>query len=201
MEVELLVGIIGVAGTLAGVLISQWIERHNEERRWAREERTRFHAERRAAYVKFLALAQDLYLDVAGKAKLRAEGDTSALPLDEYAFITQAVPAELKSAYEEVHLLGTPKVRVAARALNDCLPALVRAAYSPDWQTELSNLAARIVAARDQLHLAAREELGIEGSQTGPASAPIGHAAPIKLEGKEAPQKFQRSLSPDSRRT
>jgi len=142
-----------------------------QEERSKREDRTRFHSERRVSYAKFLALAQELYLSAMAKARKRAEGDISVLPPDEASFITTEVMPELKEVYEVVYLLATPPVRTAARQLQDCLPAIASAVYAPDWLQQLGVVGERLVAARDAFHLAAREELGIEGFNEGPLSA------------------------------
>ncbi len=131
--------LIGVIGALLGSFLTYAAERWSEQRRWAREERTRFHAERLEAYSQLLALAQVFFITKVDKA-YRGE-----LPPTLPEFYATEVPAELMAVIERVSLLAsTLSVRQSAQDFDEAIRALATALYEDNWQAQVPAIGPKI---------------------------------------------------------
>lgn len=133
----------------------------------AREDRNRFHAERRAAYARFLVLARDVYLSTRTYAAATYDETVQNFPLlkEGYEDSPVTITPELREAYEVIQILATPAVREAAQRVNSCLPRIIDVVFSRgDCFSELRKLDSELTAATDEFRLAARQELGIKDS-------------------------------------
>lgn len=115
VDTSLIVALVGVGGTLAGVALSLLWQTATESRRHKREEAARFHADRRTVYARFLS-----HLSVRRKyaSDLSIYWDTPY-----FDAVRDAAPDEgewLREAQEimaEIHLLGDSNVIRAATSL------------------------------------------------------------------------------------
>lgn len=160
---------VSVGASVIVVFLKSSLDKRERRKEWAREDRNRFHADRRAAYARFLVLARDVYSstrEYAGGRFDEAQGFPQ-LPLLNIEHETSPVKItpELREAYEVIQILATPAVREAAQRVNDCLPQIIDVVFSPvDCFPELNVLGEKLLAATDELLRAARQELGITDS-------------------------------------
>jgi hypothetical protein len=160
--------LVSLASSLASSLIllfaKSWQEKRERLKVWAREDRNRFHADRRAAYARFLVLARGVYSSTSAFARERHDKVEKFPLLDpEYEDNPlEKITLELREAYEDIQILATPAVREAAQRVNDCLPRIIDVVFSPeDCFRELRALDSKLMAATDEFRLAVRQELGI----------------------------------------
>jgi hypothetical protein len=143
------------------LFLKSWQDRRERLKEWAREDRNRFHAERRAAYARFLVLARAVYSSTRAYAKeCYDEVQTFPLLREEEKPPLETTP-ELREAYEIIQILATPAVREAAQRVNKCLPQIIDVVFlNENCFMKLDVLNSELIAATDELRLAARQELG-----------------------------------------
>ena len=143
MTPEVWIALIGVVGTLAAALLSAHLTSRQaaeaERRRTAEADRTRFHQERRQAYVAFGAKAHAL-----ATQDPRAAGDPAY--------------EDFRRAYFEVHLLGSERVRDAAY---DVREAVEKLSGLSSGSTELTEAVQRYNTAPAAFDATARSELNL----------------------------------------
>ena len=140
MDTSLVVALVGVAGTLAGVGVALVAQARSENRTFRREELSRFHADRKQAYGVFLG-----HLNVRRKyaQDMRTYWDTP-----HFDRVRESAPDEgewLERAQEimaEIHLLGDAPIIVAATqllAVSLAGPLILFAPFAPKPSREEIN--------------------------------------------------------------
>jgi hypothetical protein len=178
-SVSMLVAGIGVLGTLLAALLTQRASQRHEERRWMREDRTRWLQQRQESYLGFLITVDRLQAglravvalaeapsDSTGTSpffdggvlrleKLMDRGDELFQQLEEIKLMGSSSSVETASeVYDSIRRLNKLFPREALRELSDADLELVR--------SRLQASAREIAAARRAFRDTARQELGIE---------------------------------------
>jgi len=126
MATSLWVAVVGILGTLTGVIFTQIWTSRLDERRWererqreleAREDANRTYEHRRAAYADFLREFERL-------RRLYVDGDAANRPA-----ISQRTFDELSAFWTAITLYGTDRANDLA---NDCLASIKRWVADPD---------------------------------------------------------------------
>jgi hypothetical protein len=110
IDTGLLVGIIGVVGTLLGTLLGSLLEMWRERTRWRREKQVRYNAERIQAYNHFLGQVSEFIsrVGIAQGSVIKSRSSTEEITNVYYT---------LGPAFERVKLLSTPAIAAAAEEL------------------------------------------------------------------------------------
>ena len=143
-------GIFALAGALLGGLLTFLQTAWSDGRQRRREDRTRFHRERREAYVRYMNAAQALALAEGGgegPARRRSPAADSAAAYNEFTH-----------AHFEVRLLATHPVRDAAHELRQATEEVNGLDAGDD---RLPTALQRYFAAFRGFDSAARSELGV----------------------------------------
>lgn len=175
---SMLVAGFGVVGTLLAALLTQWAAHRHEERRWQREDRTRWHQERRECYLRFLVTVDRVQAGLRAVPALPIDGHgpPEGSQLAETSTLLAAVGAqenELFERLEEIKLLGSPAPVDAAARVFDAFKKVKDMIPADSWQpsahaemqafhAELQTATSKLIDARRTFRSAAREELGIE---------------------------------------
>jgi hypothetical protein len=168
----LLVAVIGVVGGLTaatlGPLLNQRATQRQEERRWKRDDLTRWQQERRQSYIRFL-VAGDALSD-AQRDFVRRLREVSLDQARAAEAFTEGLQ-ELMRRWEEIRLLATgPVVSAAAPVLGAAVQLFEvgRAGYTGEIPMEEASLILpavdrELIRTLADFRAAARAELAIEG--------------------------------------
>ncbi|MFD1047181.1 hypothetical protein ACFQ1S_17320 [Kibdelosporangium lantanae] len=119
--VPIVVGLIGVAGVIAGQLVNTWREHRNERIRWTREQQRDARQDRLAWRDKRLAVALDLLITMNTWRELAVE----SWP-DQVSDELRDTVARMSDRLAEMKLVGTERMRTAAtEAVDEYLERLV----------------------------------------------------------------------------
>ncbi|MDX2403005.1 hypothetical protein NJO91_07695 [Streptomyces microflavus] len=195
--VQVLTTGIGVGGTLAAALLTQTFNRRAERDRYAREDRSRWLAERQRIGAKFLAgalsLERDLWsscshLDRDNRVE-RLAGHTSLLLAPEDGIpgvldsLTRRILVEdieealgklndLEELVAEITLIGTPEEAIAASEVHEVLGTVVGHLEGFAPFDDAADLVEECRTARDVFAEEARRSLRVDGSYIPPDARP-----------------------------
>lgn len=125
--VPIVVGLIGVAGVVAGQLINAWREHRHEEIRWAREKQRDAHQDQLVWRDKRLKLAVDLLITMniwrelavdMWRENQREEGSAELTSSQFHDSVTR-----MSDQLAEIKLIGTERMRTAAAEAVDVMLA------------------------------------------------------------------------------
>ncbi|GAB3874849.1 hypothetical protein GCM10029964_017530 [Kibdelosporangium lantanae] len=158
--VPIVVGLIGVAGVIAGQLVNTWREHRNERIRWTREQQRDARQDRLAWRDKRLAVALDLLITMNTWRELAVE----SWP-DQVSDELRDTVARMSDRLAEMKLVGTERMRTAATEAVDELLATSRAAR--EARAGFAEASRKLSATINALRETFRTELGVPDSSGG----------------------------------
>ncbi|HEY2064017.1 MAG TPA: hypothetical protein VGH57_36965 [Amycolatopsis sp.] len=161
--VPIAVGLIGVAGVVAGQVINAWRERRNEEIRWAREKQRDAHQDRLAWREKRLKIAVEFLITLNTWRELAVdawyENQRDGRPAKRTSSRLHDSVTRMSDQLAEIKLIGSEVMRTAAGEAVDLL--LATFARTKETPTDLEEASRQLSATIRALREAFRAELGV----------------------------------------
>jgi len=161
--VPIIVGLIGVAGVVAGQVINAWRERRNEETRWARERQRDAHQDRLVWREKRLRIAVDFLITLNVWRELAVdvwhETQREGHPTELTSSQLHDSVTRMSDQLAEIKLIGTEMMRTAATEVVDVL--LATFARTREEATGLEEASRQLSTTIRTLRETFRAELGV----------------------------------------
>lgn len=167
LQVEIVSGLIALAGVAVGAVLSHLLARSNADRTWQRESEAKLVELRRSAYVEFAQAVKDEVLICRRMAMGLgiAETTTDPIALDAGIAALASSSGRRSATLESVILVGSENLIVRARVWQHALWRIRTALLDHDTLTSESFqvLYRKCGVARDEYYSAARADLGVGG--------------------------------------
>ena len=161
--VPIVVGLIGVAGVVAGQVINAWRERRNEEIRWAREKQRDAHQDRLVWREKRLKIAVEFLITLNVWRELAVdvwhETQREGHPAKRTSSQLHDSVTLMSDQLAEIKLIGSEVMRTAAGEAVDVL--LATFARAKDATTEFQEASRQLSTTIRTLRETFRAELGV----------------------------------------
>jgi hypothetical protein len=161
--VPIVVGLIGVAGVVAGQLVNGWRERRSEETRWRREQQRDARLDRLAWRDKRLRVAVEFLVTLNVWRELTVdmwrETRKDGRPSDQTRSELHEATTRMSEQLAEIKLIGTERMRAVATETVDSL--LATSAATRKALGGFEEASRRLSAAIGELRETFRAELGV----------------------------------------
>lgn len=165
---EFVTSLLPLVGVVAGAFLAYVFGFRNEKIKWERSERARTADLRRAAYGSLARSLKHETVLCRRMAAYKGLGLAASNPLDPTTGGRAVAEANLERArvFEDLLLVGSPDVVTSAREWQNEVSAFRKAVIGGALveHVRLSDIYTRCGHSRDQFYLAARSDLGVEGS-------------------------------------
>jgi hypothetical protein len=159
---------VGLIGTAVGVVLGGGISALIDRARWRREQRVRWHDDRRRVYARLLLVA-DEYKSETGRLIMARLAESEATRTEAFAQLGE-LQDTMRSLVYEVRLLAAAEVREATDRLDNALVELFSAQFGvtprnvdePARRSQQEKAWREYHAAFEDLQAAARREIGLD---------------------------------------